>query len=129
MPPCAARGYVSRRGNIHRVIDGTVIAEAGITAGSLPPDFPLPKIDRERLFEQIVAYTVESNQQVEKLYELEKRGAFQHGAEHYADGCDFIQGRLTTAAAMLAALWESAYRDAGIDSYREGVFHRKSTAK
>ena len=122
-------GYVTRRGYIHRLIDTTVIAEAGITAGSLPGDFPLPKIDRERLFQQMVAYTVESNQQVEKLYGLEKQGAFKHGTEHYADGCDFIEGRLTTAAAMLAALWESAYRDAGIDSYREGVFHRKSSAK
>ena len=120
------KGYVSRRGYIHKLMDTTVIDEAGITAATLPSDVPRPQIDRERLFEQMVEYVVESNGQVEELYALEKRGAFRRGDDEFGHGRDFIQRRLATATAMLAALWESAYRDAGTDSYREGVFQRKA---
>lgn len=116
------KGYITRRGYIHRIMDTTLIAEAGITAADLPADMPLPRIDRERLFEQVVAYVVESNSHVEELYALEKQGALQPGGEQFARGCRFVKQRLAAAAAMLAALWESAYRDAGTDTYREALF-------
>ncbi|HUU84385.1 MAG TPA: hypothetical protein VM243_12850 [Phycisphaerae bacterium] len=121
------KGYTSDRG-IHRLIDATVIAEAAMTAAHLPADVELPRIDRERLFEQVVAYVVESHSHVEELYALEKRQAFLAGGAEHARGCEFVKRRLARAAAMLAALWESAYRDAGTDTYREEVFQRAAGA-
>ncbi|MHC4090191.1 MAG: phospholipase C/P1 nuclease family protein [Planctomycetota bacterium] len=122
-------GYVTRKGYIHRLMDTDVIAQAGITAASLPDDVPPRRIDEDKLFRQVVAYIVESNALAEKVYDLEKRGAFDPGNEHFAEAVDFVKGRLATAAAMQAALWESAHRDAGIDHYREGVLKRKLEAK
>ena len=122
------QGYVTRKGYIHRLIDTRVIARADLTTDNLPGDVPRPRIDERRLFRQVVGYVVESNALTEELYTLEKRGAFNPQSEHFAEGVAFVARRLAVAAAMQAALWESAYRDAGIDRYRQGVLRRRLEA-
>jgi len=111
-------GYVTYSGYIHRLLDSGVIEQAGITAADLPADVPAPKVAEERLFEQVVEYIVASHEWVEAVYAFEKRGAFRQENEQFAEGTAFVKSRLAVASAMLAALWESAARDAGVDSFR-----------
>ena len=119
------QGYVTRRGYIHRLIDGRALRAAGLTADALPNDLPAPRIEEERLFEQVVAYILETHSHVEETYALEKKGALTPGSPTFDEGTNFIKQRLAHAAVMLAALWESAHRDAGTDEFRERLFQRK----
>ena len=122
-------GYVTDHGYIHKLMDGGVIELAGLTAADLPGKAAFPKIDDQRLFEQVMAYVVEANGHVEEVYSLDKRGAFKPSSPEFSEGVGLVRTQLDTAAAMLAALWESAYRDAGIDSYRENVFKTKQQSQ
>ncbi len=122
-------GYVTRRGYLHRLMDGGVIRAARLTpmsiGANLAIDVTVLTIDDQHLFEQVVAYVVESHQTFERVYSLEKEGALTAGNPNFDEGAQFVNDRLARASIMLAALWEAAYRDAGIDDYREGVFRKK----
>ena len=70
-------------------------------------------------------FILESHGLVEKTYDLEKQGAFQPGNAQFQQGANFVKQRLARGSALLTALWVSAQRDAGIDTYRERAFQRK----
>jgi hypothetical protein len=113
------KGYTTEH-NIHAFIDGGLIAAAHIDAATLLRLKPAKKIvDDKRLFETVIADLNASFREVEPLYELEHRGALKPGTPQFGEGTEFIERRLTSGAVMLNALWEAAYRDAGIDAYRE----------
>jgi hypothetical protein len=118
-------GYVTRRGYIHRLVDGRAFRESGLTAEALSTGSPLPHIDDDKLFEQVVGYILESHSHVEELYALEKRGALTPGDPSFDEGVSFLKQRLSSAATMLAALWDAAYRDAGTDDFRERLFLKR----
>lgn len=111
--------YVTRKGYIHRLIDAGVIERARLTADRLPKDVPAMRIDDEKLFRQVVAFIQSSHGRMEEVYALEKRGAFESDSEHFAEGTALVADRLAAAGAMLAAIWDAAYRDAGTDPFRE----------
>ncbi|MCP4245964.1 MAG: hypothetical protein GY778_02845 [bacterium] len=111
--------YVTRKGYIHKLIDGGVIDRANLTADRLPKDVPAIRIDDEKLFQQVVGFIQASHRHVEEVYALEKRGAFEADSEHFAEGTTLVARQLESGGAMLAAIWDSAHRDAGTDPFRE----------
>ena len=60
-------------------------------------------------FHDYLKYLWNSNAQVEKLYQMEKAGAFKDGGT--PDGVAFINARLTAGAQMLEDLWYTAWLD------------------
>lgn len=112
-------GYMARRGTLHKLIDGGVIRAADITSGDLPAGPMLPKLDEKRLFAWVMACMMQTHARMEPTYALEKKGAFDPQSPHFGEGTDFIKQCLGWGGAELAVLWEAAWRDAGIDSFRE----------
>ena len=64
-------------------------------------------------------YLIASQKLVEPLYALDTAGKFrvEVGAPATAEGRAFISGRLVTGAEMLSAIWTTAWRSAGPDTY------------
>lgn len=60
-------------------------------------------------FQDYVAYLRESNQLVEKTYQLEKSGAF--AGTGTPDGREFVRRRLAAGAQMLLNLWYTAWQE------------------
>lgn len=119
------KAYTTDRG-IHALIDDGVIDTARIDCGGLMKHAPTRRtVDEKRLFDEVMAYILDTFAQVEPLYELEQRGAFKKGSPHFAEGVMFLEQRMAAGAVMLAALWDSASRDAGIDEYRERALRKK----
>ncbi len=98
-------GYTTDRG-IHAYIDGGVIGHHKITYHTLvpgriaPPAWPA----EADVWDQVVAHFKRSHDKVERVYQLEKSGAFKQ-----AEGRAFIEERLHDAAATLAALCNHAW--------------------
>ncbi len=113
------KGYTTAHG-FHQLIDTGSIAAASIDAQALLNLKPARKIiDDQRLFEAVLEHISASFQEVEPLYELERRGALKPDSPQFGEGVEFIERRMLAGAVMLNALWEAAYRDAGLDSFRE----------
>jgi hypothetical protein len=60
-------------------------------------------------FHDYLKYLWDSNAQVEKLYQLEKAGAFKDGGT--AEGVAFLNSRLTAGTQMLENMWYTAWVD------------------
>lgn len=105
----------------HAQIDTSVIRDGEITTESCWKHSPArtPLGDDSRLFESVIEYTVRSFSLVEPIYQHRKDGAFDKGSPSFAQGVTFVERRLCAGGVMLESLWEAAYRDAGIDSFRE----------
>jgi hypothetical protein len=139
------RGYTTWPG-FHSWIDGGFIAKAGITFADVEPRVrpaaPLalaPRADgRDPVFVAVVDYVLAQHELVEPLYRLEQEGKFSDALEHEgkyrqdarpvnAEGRAFIADRLLTGGQMLAALWVTAWKQAGPDVYlRAQLLRRKS---
>jgi hypothetical protein len=63
-------------------------------------------------FRDYVKYLWDSNAVVEKLYQMEKAGAFKDGGT--PEGVAFINARLTAGAQMLENLWYTAWLDSAL---------------
>jgi hypothetical protein len=61
----------------------------------------------EHPFDDYMAYLRESNGQVEKLYQLEKAGAFKDAGT--PEGLAFVRARMAAGAQMLVNLWYTAW--------------------
>ena len=104
----------------HAQIDTSVIRDGEITTEDCWKHSPTrTALDDSRLFESLVDYTVQSFALVEPIYRHQKDGAFDKGSPNFAQGVSFVEKRLCAGGIMLESLWEAAYRDAGIDSFRE----------
>ena len=118
-------GYTTSK-YFHRHIDGTFIEEADLTSDKLKGCLPkFAPIREDGLFAQVIDYLLETFAQVEPIYQLEKRKAFQAGSETYQEGEAFISERLTASAMFLAQLYECAYRGAHIDPYLAGQLENR----
>jgi len=123
------KGYTIER-HFHSFIDTGIIEAAGLDRRALLRLRPAKRILNERrLFDEVMRHIRETFRQVEPLYELERRGAFEPESPHFAEGAEFVRQRLVAGTVMLTALWESAYRDAGIDGFREGILQSQEAAK
>ena len=119
------QGHTTAHG-IHRVIDTEMVQAARIDHHALLKLKPAKRIiDDRRLFEEVIDHLLESSREVEPLYELEHRGAFAEGSPHFTEGAEFVRRRMLAGAVMLNALWESAWRHAGIDPFRERILRRQ----
>ena len=104
----------------HAQIDTGVIRDGKITTEGCWKHSPArAPLDESRLFESIIEYTKQSFSLVEPIYQHKKDGAFDKGSPNFAQGVSFVEKRLCAGGVMLESLWEAAFRDAGIDSFRE----------
>lgn len=119
------RGY-TRWPGFHAWIDGGFIDKADIkTAALLPQVTPAQPISltvagsgRDPMFTFVMGYIITQHALVGPLYELEKSGALKAEAIGQSDvGKQFITARLLTAGKTLAAIWLTAWQQAGPDDY------------
>jgi hypothetical protein len=132
---------------VHSWIDGGFINKAGIVTsdivGRVTPAsaLALPNRDdgRDPMFVAVMNYIIAQNQLVEPLYQMEKAGKFSdeaekaghpvHGhAEVNPEGRAFIEGQLLKGGEMLAAIWETAWRSAGPDTYLRAQLLKRHAA-
>ncbi len=100
-------GFTTAR-SVHALIDGGVIRQNAITYQSLRPGQKYETaIDPADPWQDVLVYFKRSHELVKPLYELEKAGKFK-GAD--AEGRRFVEERLHDAAAMLAALYNGAWK-------------------
>lgn len=120
-------GYTTWPG-IHAWIDGGFIAKAGVKLAELTPQvttakgiaLPAREDGRDPMFVAVMNYLLAQNAEVVPLYQLEKDGKFGHlPAEPVVtpEARAFIDGQLRKGGEMLAAIWVTAWRNAGPDTY------------
>lgn len=130
-------GYTTWSG-LHAWIDGGFLAKAGVGFDELRPLVTparaialAPRPDgRDPLFVAVMAYLLDQHAQVEPLYQLEKAGKFGHDDQPVTpEGRAFIDGQLVRGGEMLAAVWVTAWRNAGPDPYlRAQLLKRQAEA-
>lgn len=69
------------------------------------------------LFKQVMAYLVETEKEVEPLYQLEKAHKLSPDNEHAQEGLDFLDDQLVKGGQMLGDLWFSAWQQATEDRF------------
>jgi hypothetical protein len=130
-------GYTTWRG-IHSWIDGQVVARTGVTTGKLAPRItpaqPIslaPQPDgRDPMFVAVLAYLIAQHAHVEPLYRLEKEGKLGQGENGVVadETRAFVEARLLEGSQMLGAIWLTAYRSAGPDTYLRTALVKRQTA-
>lgn len=129
-------GYTKWPG-LHSWIDGGFIGKAGLkTAALLPAVTPAQPIaltaaagGRDPFFTAVMNYVVEQQKLVEPLYALEKKGVFKADvAATSVEGQEFIKARLLTGGQMLGAIWVTAWKNAGPDTYLKAQLLRRAAA-
>ncbi len=131
------QGYTTWSG-IHSWIDGGFIAKAGIKTADLAPRVAparpvmlAPRPDgRDPMFAAVIDYLGTQHTFVEPLYVLEKAGKFSHekGEPVLPEGREFIEARLLTGGEMLGAIWMTAWKQAGPDSYLRAQLLKRQIA-
>jgi hypothetical protein len=140
-------GYTTWLG-IHAWIDGGFSAKAGIKTADIAPRItpaqPLvlaTRADgRDPVFVAVMDYLLAQSKLVEPLYQLEKAGKLSDEIEKTdrnrqvkgpvdAEGRAFIEGQLLKGGEMLAAVWATAWKQAGPDVYlRASLLKRQAAA-
>lgn len=116
------QGYSTWYG-FHQWIDGDYFRKTGgIKAESLAGKIRPAKIvgdptKPEDLFNQTVAYLLETQKQIEPLYQLDKERKLSAEGEPGLAGRAFLDGQLVKAGQMLGDLWFSAWQQATEDKY------------
>ncbi len=130
------KGYTTWSG-LHSWIDGGITAKTGLRfaqlASRVAPAEPLslaPRADgRDPLFVAVFDYLLAQHRLVEPLYQLELAGKLGHGDQPVgAEGRLFIETRLLEGGRMLAAIWLTAQRGAGPDTYLRAALIRRQAA-
>jgi hypothetical protein len=104
------QGYTTD-GKIHAYIDGGVIALHKLNYAALKPTQKYEtKVQGLDAWAELVAYAQRSHDQVETVYSMKKSGALERD-----EGKAFITERLNDAGAMLAALYNAAWKASEID--------------
>lgn len=116
------RGFSTWRG-LHQWIDGDYFAKTGgIKMDSLVGKIRPAKIvgdptKPDDLFNQIMAYLLETQKQIEPLYQLNKERKFSAEGEKGLAGRAFLDAQLVRGGQMLGDLWFSAQQQATKDKY------------
>lgn len=132
------QGYTTW-GGFHSWIDGGFIAKAGITLIEIAPRMrvagPLSLATRhdgrDPLIMAIMTYLIEQHGKMEPLYQLDKAGKLRADIFPVAiEGRTFITTQIQIGGEMLAALWVSAWKSAGTDTYlRAQLLKRRAAAQ
>jgi hypothetical protein len=107
----------------HQWIDGDYFRKTGgINAESLVGKIRPAKIvgdptKPEDLFNQVIAYLLETHKQVEPLYRLNKEHKISADDEKGLSGRAFLDDQLVKGGQMLGDLWFSAWQQATEDKY------------
>jgi hypothetical protein len=129
------KGFTTWRG-LHSWVDGGMIGKAEIRTAQLlsrvaPAQLiPLTSRDdgRDPMFVAVFEYLRAQHRQVEPLYQLEKDGKLGHGERPMSDDARaFIEARLLDGGRMLSAIWLTAYRNAGPDTYLRSALIKRQT--
>lgn len=107
------KGYTTDK-TFHAFIDDGILRHHVINYDDLIDRAqPARAVSTETYWQDTLSYLDESHRLVEPLYDLDKRGELRK-----AEGKRFIEDRMLAAAAMLAGVWDAAYRGAHIDEFR-----------
>jgi hypothetical protein len=83
---------------------------------------------RDPVFVAVFEFLRAQHRQVEPLYRLEKDGKLGHGEQSLsAEAKTFIETRLTEGGQMLGAIWLTAYRNTGPDTYLRTALIKRQT--
>jgi hypothetical protein len=116
------KGYATNS-SIHAWIDGGFFRKTGgIQADSLAGKIRPAKIvgdplKPDDLFKQVMAYLLETEKQIEPLYQLNKEGKLTPENGSAKEGRAFLDGQLVKGGQMLGDLWYSAWQQATEDRY------------
>jgi hypothetical protein len=136
-------GYSTRSG-IHDWIDGSAamgggfIGHAGITTETLRPKMtPAKQLNvavrpdgRDPVFVAIMDFVIAQNKEVEPLYQLDKDGKLKaDGTPGSFDGKPFIENQILRGANLLSAIWLTAWRQAGPDTYLQSELVQRTAPK
>jgi hypothetical protein len=116
------KGYATNSG-IHSWIDGGFFRKTGgIQANPLKGKIRPAKIvgdplKPEDLFRQVVAYLLETEKEIEPLYQLNKEGKLTPENQSSKEGRAFLDGQIVKGGQMLGDLWYSAWQQATEDHY------------
>jgi len=83
----------------------------------------------EDLFNQLMAYLVETHKFVEPLYRLDREGKLTPENPTSAQGREFLEARLVVAGQMLGNLWFSAWQQATEDKFLIRQLTERKAAK
>ncbi|MGH7944278.1 MAG: hypothetical protein ACREH8_07700 [Opitutaceae bacterium] len=129
------KGYTTRRG-LHAWVDGGMIAKAEIKVAQLKsrvaPAAAIPlaaRTDgRDPMFVAVFEFLRMQHRQVEPLYQLEKEGKLgQAELPMTPEAREFISSRLIEGGQMLGAIWLTAFRNAGPDTYLRSALIKRQT--
>jgi len=126
-------GYTTSYG-FHQWIDGDFFRKTGgIKSESLAGKMQPAKVigdptKSDDLFKQVMAYLLETQAQIEPLYELDKERKLSAESENRLEGRAFLDGQLVKASQMLSDLWFSAWQQATEDKYLIQKLSERKTA-
>ncbi len=140
------QGYTTWPG-FHAWIDGGFLAKAGIKTADIAPQLkPAQPVNlapqpggRDPMFGAVLDYILAQNKLVEPLYALEKAGKLSDALEKTgkyhqdlepvnAEGTAFIEGQLRKGGEMLAAVWLTAWKQAGPDTFLRAQLLKREVA-
>lgn len=116
------RGYSTWYG-LHQWIDGDYFARTGgiktdsLIAKTRPAKIVSDPTKPDNLFNQIMTYLLETQKQLEPLYQLDKERKFSAEGEKGLAGRAFLDGQLVKGGQVLGDLWFSAWQQATEDKY------------
>ena len=116
------KGYATNS-SIHGWIDGGFFRKAGgiqvnsLTGKIRPAKIVGDPLKQDDLFKQLMAYLLETEKQVEPLYQLDKAGKLTPENPSSTEGRVFLEGQLVKGGQMLGDLWYSAWQQAAEDRY------------
>lgn len=116
------KGYATNS-SIHGWIDGGFFRKSGgiqvdsLTGQIRPAKIVGDPLKPDDLFRQVMAYLLETEQQFEPLYQLNKDGKLTPGNERAREGRAFLEGQLVKGGQMLGDLWYSSWQQATEDRY------------
>ena len=93
----------------HSRFESTFVSHA-ITIGDITPRLAEPKL-RTDYFRTAIAQIEESNALTEKLYQLDRDGAFEIFGPVSTEGVQFAAERLASGSSLLRDLWWSAWKN------------------
>jgi len=116
------KGYATNS-SIHGWIDGGFFRKTGgiqvdaLTGKLRPTKIVGDPLKQDDLFKQVMAYLLETEKQVEPLYQMNKEGKLTPENESSKEGRAFLDGQLIKGGQMLGDLWYSAWQQAAEDRY------------
>jgi hypothetical protein len=115
-------GYTTQP-SLHQWIDGDYFRKTGGVkweplAGKIHPATIVGDPTKpEDLFRQVMAYLIQTHDQLQPLYQLEKDGKLSGEGEKGLEGRTFLDGQLVKGGQMLGDIWFSAWQQATEDKY------------